>query len=126
MHLFYENHVYEIVEFRLKWGTTLSLHVLNYLYTSVRFFLHVLRVFLNASLKNSGIVLFKSRCVPARTKNSYTSEHFCLCVLRVFLNAPLKNSVLILFKSRCAPARTKNSYTSEHFCLCVPRVLAGF
>ena len=65
MPLFSENYVHEIVEFRLKWGTTLSLHVLFYLYTSVRFFLHVLRVFLNAPLKNSGIVLFKTRCVPA-------------------------------------------------------------
>ena len=83
MPLFSENYVYEIVEFRLKWGTTLTLHVLFYLYTSVRFFLHVLRVFFNASLKNSILVLFKSRCVPARTKNSYTSEHFYLCVPRV-------------------------------------------
>ena len=39
------------------------------LFSNVRFSLHVLQVFLNASLKNSGDALFKSRGVPACAKN---------------------------------------------------------
>ena len=65
MPLFSENHVYEIVEFRLKGVRPFVPARTKNSYTSEHFCLCVLRVFLNASLKNSGIVLFKSRCVPA-------------------------------------------------------------
>ena len=59
------------------------------------FSLHMLRVFFNASLKNSGDALFKSRGVPARAKNLYSNVRFSLHVLRVFLNASLKNSGML-------------------------------
>ena len=87
--------------------------------TKERFCLHMLRVFLNASLKNSGILclnlglsLFyvsfflvikktpyifhnlqkynKIRSVPACAVCLHTNERFCLHMLRVFFNAVAK------------------------------------
>ena len=62
------------------------------------FSLHMLRVFLNASLKNSGDALFKSRSVPACACCLHTNERFSLHMLRVFLNALLKNSGKLCLK----------------------------
>ena len=48
------------------------------LHSNVRFSLHVLRVFLNASLKNSGNVLFKIKVCPCRNFKSTINEKLTL------------------------------------------------
>ena len=75
------------------------------LHTNERFSLHMLRVFLNASLKNSGDALFKSRSVPVKSRFVpacavclHTNERFSLHMLRVFFNASLKNSWKLCLK----------------------------